>query len=62
MFGTFRSHAGEPRTLSSNGIWSFVEDVVFKVLVTFGVCCERVTLKGLKTEDLRMSLRSCDCM
>jgi hypothetical protein len=33
-------------------IWSFVKDVVFKVLAEFGVCCERVALKGVKNEDL----------
>ena len=33
-------------------IWSFVEDVVFKALHEFGVCCERVELEGVATEDL----------
>ena len=33
-------------------IWSFVEDVVFKALHEFGVCCELVALEGVATEDL----------
>jgi hypothetical protein len=33
-------------------IWSFVEDVVFKVLREFGVCCERVAFEGVAAEDL----------
>ena len=46
---TYYANRGKEKTLA---IWSFVEDVVFKVLVNFRVCCERVTLKGVKTEDL----------
>ena len=40
---------GSEKTLA---IWSFVEDVVFKVLREFGVCCERFALRGMATEDL----------
>jgi hypothetical protein len=40
---------GSEKTLA---IWSFVEDVVFKVLREFGVCCERVALRGVATDDL----------
>jgi hypothetical protein len=46
---TYHASRGKEKTLS---IWSFVQDVVFKVLAEFGVCCERVPLKGVKTEDL----------
>jgi hypothetical protein len=45
----YYGNRGKEKTLS---IWSFVEDVVFKVLAEFGVCCERVVLKGVKNEDL----------
>jgi hypothetical protein len=47
--GTYFANRGSEKTLA---IWSFVEDTVFKVLSEFGVCCERVTLKGVKEEDL----------
>ena len=46
---TYHANRGKEKTLS---IWSFVQDVVFKVLAEFGVCCERVALKGVKNEDL----------
>ena len=46
---TYYVNRGKEKTLS---IWSFVEDVVFKVLAEFEVCCERVTLRGVKNEDL----------
>lgn len=46
---TYYANRGKEKTLA---IWSFVEDVVFKGLAEFGVCCERVTLKGVKNEDL----------
>lgn len=43
------NNRGSEKTLA---IWSFVEDVVFKVLREFGVCCERVALEGVAAEDL----------
>ncbi len=46
---TYQANRAKEKTLS---IWSFVEDVVFKVLAEFGVCCERVALDGVATEDL----------
>jgi hypothetical protein len=46
---TYQANRGKEKTLS---IWSFVEDVVFKMLAEFGVCCERITLKGVQDEDL----------
>jgi len=46
---TYYVNRGKEKTLS---IWSFVEDIVFKFLAEFGVCCERVVLKGVKIEDL----------
>jgi hypothetical protein len=46
---TYYDNRGKQKTLS---IWSFVRDIVFKVLAEFGVCCERITLKGVKDEDL----------
>jgi hypothetical protein len=46
---TYQDNRGKERRLS---IWSFVKDVVFKALAEFGVRCERVTLKGVKIEDL----------
>jgi hypothetical protein len=47
--GTYFANRGSEKTLA---IWSFVEDTVFKGLSEFGVCCERVALKGVKEEDL----------
>ena len=47
--GTYFANRGGEKTLA---IWSFVEDTIFKVLSEFGVCCERVALKGVKEEDL----------
>jgi hypothetical protein len=46
---TYLSNRGSEKTLA---IWSFVEDVVFKILLEFGVCCELVALEGVKAEDL----------
>ena len=46
---TYQDNRGKEKKLA---IWSFVTDVVFKVLAEFGVRCERVTLKGVKIEDL----------
>jgi hypothetical protein len=46
---TYFANRGSEKTLA---IWSFVEETVFKVLSEFGVRCERVTLKGVKEEDL----------
>ena len=46
---TYYVNRAKEKTLS---IWSFMEDVVFKVLAEYGVCCERVALEGVKTEDL----------
>jgi len=47
--GTYFANRGSEKTLA---IWSFVQDAVFRVLSEFGVCCERVALKGVKEEDL----------
>lgn len=46
---TYLANRGREKTL---GIWSFVEDIVFKGLSEFGVFCERVALKGVKNKDL----------
>ena len=46
---TYYLNRGKEKTLS---IWSFVENVIFKFLSEFGVCCERVVLKGVKVEDI----------
>ena len=46
---TYYVNRGKEKTLS---IWSFVKYIVFKFLAEFGVCCERVVLKGVKIEDL----------
>lgn len=46
---TYEANRGSEKTLA---IWSFVKDTVFTVLSEFGVCCERVALKGVKEEDL----------
>lgn len=46
---TFLVNRGSEKTLA---IWSFLDAIVFKVLSEFGVCCERVALKGVRTEDL----------
>ena len=46
---TYYTNRGKEKKLA---IWSFVEDVVFTSLAEFGVCCERVALKGVKIEDL----------
>jgi hypothetical protein len=47
--GTYEANRGSEKKLV---IWSFVKETVFKVLSEFGVCCERVALKGVKEEDL----------
>ena len=46
---TYEANRGSEKTLA---IWSFVKDTVFKVLSEFGVCCQRIALKGVKEEDL----------
>jgi hypothetical protein len=46
---TYQANRSKEKTLS---ILSFVEDVAFKNLANFGVFCELVALKGVKTEDL----------
>ncbi len=46
---TYEANRGSEKTLA---IWAFVKDTVFKVLSEFGVCCERVALKGVKEEEL----------
>lgn len=46
---TYQANRGKQKTLS---IWSFVKDTVFKALAKFGIYCERLTLKGIKNEDL----------
>ena len=46
---TYFANRGSEKTLA---IWSFVQDAVFRILSEFGVCCERVALKGVKEEDL----------
>jgi len=46
---TYFDNRGKEKTLS---IWSFVKDTIFKVLAEFGVCCERITLNGVKNQDL----------
>jgi len=46
---TYLANRSKEKTLA---VWSFVEDTVFKVLSNLGVSCERVTLKGVKNEDL----------
>ncbi len=45
----YEASRGSEKTLA---IWSFVKDTVFKVLSEYGVCCERVALKGVTEEDL----------
>ena len=42
---TYLDNRGNPR-------WSFVKDVLFKILSEFEVRCERVVLKGAKEKDL----------
>jgi len=46
---SYEANRGSEKTLA---IWSFVKDTIFKLLSEFGVCCERVALKGVKEEDL----------
>jgi len=46
---TYQANRAKEKTLS---IWSFVEDVVFKFLAEFGVCCEHVALDGVTPKDL----------
>jgi hypothetical protein len=49
---TYEANRGSEKKLA---IWSFVEENAFKVLSEFGVCCERIALKGVKEEDLTTS-------
>lgn len=46
---TYLANRAKEKTLS---IWSFVEDVVFKVLAEFGIYCDRVVLEGVAIDDL----------
>ena len=46
---TYLANRGNEKTLA---IWTFLKDTVFKVLLDFGVHCERVALKGVKEKDL----------
>jgi len=46
---TYMANRGSEKTLAS---WSFVKDTIFRILLDFGVQCERVSLKGVKEEDL----------
>jgi len=45
----YEANRGNQKTLA---IWSFVKNIIFKILSEFGVCCERVALKGVKKEDI----------
>ena len=45
----YQTNRRKEKTLS---IWSFVKDIVFNFLAEFGVNCERITLTGVKDEDL----------
>ncbi len=47
--GSYLANRASEKTLA---IWPFVQDTVFRVLSEFGVCCERVALKGVKEEAL----------
>lgn len=63
-FGEFREEKGshllvDAKTYLANrgsetrlALWLFVKDTVFKVLLKFGVQCDRVALKGVDEEDL----------
>jgi len=46
---TYIANRGTESGLAS---WSLVKDTVFKNLLEFGVCCERVALEGVKEKDL----------
>lgn len=46
---TYEANRGKQKKLA---IWSFVKDNIFQVLSDYGVCCERVALKGVKEEEL----------
>ena len=46
---TYIDNRGNEKDLAS---WSFVKDVIIKILSEFGVRCERVMLKGVKEKDL----------
>ena len=46
---TYEANRGNQKKLA---IWSFVKDNIFQVLSDFGVCCERVVLKGVKEEEV----------
>jgi hypothetical protein len=45
----YLANRGSERMLA---IWPFVKDTVFNVFSEFGVCCERLALKGVKEKDL----------
>jgi hypothetical protein len=46
---TYHANRGREKRLA---LWAFVHDVVFKGLAELGVCCDRVVLTGVKTEDV----------
>ncbi len=46
---TYIDNRGNEKALAT---WSFVNDVIIKILSEFGVRCERVMLKGVKEKDL----------
>ena len=46
---TYIDNRGSEKTLAT---WSFVKDVIFKILSEFGMRCERVMLKEAKEKDL----------
>jgi len=46
---TYMANRGSEKILAS---WHVVRDTVFKILLEFGVHCERVTLKRVKEKDL----------
>jgi hypothetical protein len=43
------ANRGSEKRLAS---WPYVEKTVFNIFLEFGVCCERVTLEGVKGKDL----------
>lgn len=46
---TYFANRGSEKTLAT---WTFVQDTIFKLLSEFGICCERVALKGVNEQDL----------
>lgn len=46
---TYLANRGSEKRLA---IWSFVKDTVFKILLDFGVQCDRVALKGVDEKEL----------